>query len=101
MNQSLYVTVREAAQMLGLPDGKIMSLIEEKKLMAYRIAGQYLRLKRDDVVALRDSGNVASETVKFTYSTKERITDFFLYNDFYIASAVIIFILLGFVFFWH
>ena len=57
MNQSLYVTVREAAQMLGLPDGKIMSLIEEKKLMAYRIAGQYLRLKRDDVVALRDSGN--------------------------------------------
>ena len=101
MSQSPYVTVREAAQILGVPDGKLMNLVEDKKLTAYRIADQYLRLKRSDILSLRDSGDITSETVKFPYSPQEKLRDFFLYNDFYIISAIVIIILLGIVFFVH
>ncbi|MBF0505050.1 MAG: helix-turn-helix domain-containing protein [Candidatus Omnitrophica bacterium] len=99
MSQSPYVTVREAAQILGLPEGKVMGLVEEKRLMAYRIADQYLRFKRSDILAMRDSGNVVSETVKFPYSPRERLSDFIVYNDFYILAALVILVLLGIVFF--
>jgi len=99
MSQSPYVTVREAAQILGIPDGKLMALIEDKKLTAYRIADQYLRLKRTDIMSLRDSGNIAAETIIFPYTSRERLRDFFFYNDFYIVSAVIIIILVAIVIF--
>jgi excisionase family DNA binding protein len=99
MSQSPYVTVREAAQTLGIPEGKVMELIEQKKLLAYRIADQYLRLKRSDVMALRDSGHVISENIKYPYTFVERLRDLLAYNDFYIVSFVVILILLGIIFF--
>lgn len=90
MTQSPYVTVREAAQILGIAEGKIMQLVEEHKLQAYRIADQYLRLKRTDVQHLKNTGDVVSDTVKYPYSVQERLRDFFAYNDFYLVSLVII-----------
>lgn len=101
MSQSPYVTVREASQMLGIAEGKVMGLVEDKKLMAYRIADQYLRLKRSDILSLRDSGSVESETIKFAYTPQERLMDLLRYNDFYIASFLVILILLSLVFFVH
>jgi excisionase family DNA binding protein len=98
MSQSPYVTVREASQILGVPEGKVMELIEEKKLMAYRIADQYLRLKRSDVMGLRDSGRVVSENIAYPYTFVERLRDLLAYNDFYIISFVVILILLGVIF---
>lgn len=98
MSKSPYVTVREAAQILGVVEGKVMSLIEEKKIMAYRIADQYLRLKRSDIESLRDSGTVSSDTVVFPYSPDERVKDFFVYNDFYLLSFIVISVLLVIVF---
>lgn len=97
-SHSTYVTVREASQILGISEGKIMSMVDERKLMAYRIADQYLRLKRQDVEQLKNSGNVVSENTKFPYTAQERLKDFFLYNDFYLASLVVISILLAVVF---
>ena len=99
MSQSPYVTVREAAQVLGVPEGKVMELVEQKKLMAYRIADQYLRLKRSDVMGLRDSGHVVSENITHPYTFVERLRDFLAYNDFYIISFVVILVLLGITFF--
>ncbi len=99
MMPSPYVTVREAAQSLGVSEGKLMALVDEKKLQAYRIAGQYLRFKRADILKLRNSGHVESETVKFPYTVQERAQDFLAYNDFYIAAFVVIVALLSIIFF--
>jgi excisionase family DNA binding protein len=99
MTNATYVTVREASQLLGISEGKIMQFVEERKLTAYRIADQFLRLKRDDVIRLKDSGSIVSENVKFAYSPAERLRDLLVYNDFYIASFVVIAVLLAFVFF--
>lgn len=101
MTLSPYVSVRESAQILGVNDGRIMQLIEQRKLQAYRIAGQYLRLKRSDVMQLKSSGDVVSETVKFPYTARERFLDFLFYNDFYIAAFLIIIIMILFVVFWR
>ena len=97
-HNSTYVTVREASQILGISEGKIMSMIEERKLTAYRIADQYLRLKRTDVEQMKNSGNIVSENIKFPYTPQERFRDLLLYNDFYIAATVVIAILLAIVF---
>ena len=96
---SPYVTVREASQILGVSEGKLMALADEKKLQAYKIAGQYLRFKREDVARMKASGVVESETVKFAYTFQERVRDFLVYNDFYITALIIILVLLYIIFF--
>jgi len=89
-----YVSVREAAQLLGVSERKIMDLIEERKLTAYKIANQFLRLRKSDILDLRNTGKVVVETVQHPYSQSERMHDFFSYNDFYIFTGLIIIALL-------
>jgi len=87
---SQYITVRETAQLLGISEKKVMDLVEEKRLLAYRIAGQFLRLKKSEVLTLKQTGGITQETTQYTYTTQERIKDFFYFNDFYILSAFLI-----------
>ncbi len=99
MTTSPYLTVREASQILGVTESRIMSLVDEKKLQAYRIAGQYVRFKREDVDQIKRSGNVAAETIKFPYTFQERMRDLLAYNDFYITAFIVILVLLYIIFF--
>lgn len=94
-----YISVRETAQLLGISERKVMQLIESKELQAYRIADQFLRLKRSEVVEVRNSGDVESETIKFAYTQPEKVQDFFRYNDFYLIAIAIILALLYVIFF--
>ena len=89
-----YITVRETAQILGVSEKKVMDLIEDRKLQAYRIADQFLRLKRAEVVQIRTSGEVESENQQHEYTFAERLRDFFYFNDFYIAALGVILVLL-------
>lgn len=98
MTDSQYITVRETAQLLGISEKKVMDLIEEKKLLAYRIANQFLRLKKAEVTTLKNSGTVANEIVLHPYTRAERLRDFFYYNDFYIMGGLIIALLLTIIF---
>jgi excisionase family DNA binding protein len=99
MSGSQFISVRETAQLLEIPEKKVMDLIENRQLQAYRIANKFLRLKRAEVLALRNSGKVSSETVEYVYSLGEKIRDFFYYNDFYIAAIAIIIWLLSLIFY--
>ena len=94
-----YITVRETSQILGVSEKKVMDLIEARKLQAYRIADQFLRLKRAEVTQIRSSGEIVSEHVQHEYSSAERLRDFLYFNDFYIITAVIILVLLYVIFF--
>jgi excisionase family DNA binding protein len=94
-----YITVRETAQILGTTEKKIMDLVENKELQAYRIAGQFLRLKKADVMNMQNTGTIVNETVQYKYTSAERVRDFFYYNDFYLISAGIIIILLYVIFY--
>lgn len=89
MNQSAYISVREAAQLLGVSEKRILDLIDTGELHAYQIAGQFLRLKRSEVLALQQTGEIENEMVQFPYSRWERLADFFRYNDFYLITALL------------
>jgi len=96
---SQYITVRETAQIMAVSEKKVMDLIESGKLQAYKIADQFLRLKRNEVVNMISSGQVVSENVAHRYTGGERIRDFFYFNDFYLGAFLIIGVLLYIIFF--
>ncbi len=99
MTTNQYISVRETAQLLGISEKKVMDLIESQKLTAYRIANQFLRFKKSEVLNLRETGTVINETDQFPYTFKERTQDFFYYNDFYVLSLCMILVLLYLIFF--
>ena len=93
-----FISVREAAQTLGVSEKKIMDFVENRQLQGYRIASQFLRLKKSEVLKLQASGDVTEDTIQLKYTTGERVKDFFYYNDFYIFAALIIASLLMIIF---
>lgn len=99
MTTTQFISVRETAQMLGISEKKVMDIIEEKKLHAYRIADKFLRLKRSEVLTLRNSGHVAREEQQIAYTTPDKIKDFFYFNDFYIIAVLVVVELLYVIFY--
>ena len=96
---SQYITVRETAQILSVSEKKVVDMIDAGELQAYRIADQFLRLKRAEVMQVRGSGQVVQETVSQEYTPGERVRDFFYFNDFYLFALIVIAALLYVIFF--
>ena len=94
MTTNQYISVRETAQILGVSEKKVMDLVQEKKLQAYRIADQFLRLKKAEVLEIKNTGKVPADHSPHMYSPAERVVDFFYFNDFYIITSVVIILLL-------
>jgi len=94
-----FISVRETAQLLGISEKKVLDLLEEKKLQGYRIANQFLRLKKSEVLTIKNSGDVAAEIVQFDYTTTERVNDFFYFNSFYLVTGFVTFGLLFAIFY--
>ncbi|MBM3251282.1 MAG: helix-turn-helix domain-containing protein [Candidatus Omnitrophica bacterium] len=90
------LTVRETAEVLGLTEKEIIDLVGEGKLPAYKIAGEFLRFRVDQIQQLKK--NFKSAGRQKDYSSKERLEDFFYYNDFYILALVIISFVVFFIF---
>jgi len=99
MSDTQYISVRETAQFLGVSEKKIMDLIEQRKLQAYRIADKFLRLNKSEVLTLRNTGEIVSENKPIGYTSSEKMWDFFYFNDFYIVSTFIIIILIYVIFY--
>ena len=99
MTDNQFISVRETAQLLGVTEKKVMDMIDLKELQAYRIANQFLRLKKAEVLSLKNTGTVEVETTVHPYTVPERLSDFFYYNDFYIVCVAVIGVLLYIIFF--
>lgn len=88
------LTTREAANILEISEKDVIELTQVNKLPVFKVAGEYLRFKKDDLLVLKrtiqESFNVQKENV----SLFSRLRDFFYFNDFYIFSSVIIVFLL-------
>ena len=99
MASSQFVSIRETSQILAITEKKVMDLIEEEKLQAYRIADKFLRLKRSEVLDLRNTGKIAKEHHQIAYTLGEYVQDFFHYNNFYILSLTLILVLFYIIFY--
>ena len=109
------LTLKELSYYLGIKEDKVSSLVDEGVITAYKIGGELLRFRKEQVDAVRseieprvkDSDKISlNETrikVKERFkisegqgqsTAQERLSDFIYFNDFYIVSALIIVILL-------
>lgn len=96
------LTVRDVSLILGISEKEVMDLVENKQLAAYKVGGVYLRFKEEQIAEFRKSFKPASHKNKtilsHKYTLKDRVNDFFYFNDFYILSVLIILLILVIIF---
>ncbi len=119
MSQKL-MTLQELSLYLRIKEERIIDLVEKKIIVAYRIGGELLRFRKEQIDAIKseiesrisDSDRLvpseedykARERLSLLRRRKEgntlrdRVLDFFYFNDFYIVSGMIIAALLMFIF---
>jgi excisionase family DNA binding protein len=97
MAEEKLLTVREVSLMLGLSEKEVLDLAENGSIPAYKLGGLYLRFKRQQVEEYwKKSKKALAKSQK--YSLKDRIFDFYSFNDFYIFSMIIILLMLYIIF---
>ena len=106
------LTLEEASEVLGVPEGKLRAFVEKGELPAYKVGGQFLRFRKEQIEAIRSEilGKVteAPPTVlpkhhkkpdkAYSQSAKDVFLDFFYFNDFYLIAAAIIAVLVWIIF---
>jgi len=90
-----FLTLKEAADYLGIAENELDDLSKAHKIATYKIGGVYTRFKVDDMEAYRRKG--VTKGSKNYRNSIDRIRDFFYFNDFYIYSFIIIAVMLYFI----
>lgn len=99
MGQEKLLTIREAALLLGVTEKDVIDLAEKGCIPAYKIAGVYLRFKRQQVEEYKQKFLAhLNDACSEKYTPMEKISDFFYFNDFYILAALIIVLILVIIF---
>jgi excisionase family DNA binding protein len=102
------LNLREASDLLGLTEEEVRYFVSCGKIPAYKIGGEFLRFKREQIEALRGRikilkhqsvpiekiipGEEAGKRPR--YSAWDRIRDFLYFNDFYFLAAILIALLI-------
>ena len=111
------LTLKELSEYLGIKEEKIAELVEKKIILAYKIGGELLRFRKEQLDATRREiesritdddrivvgvDDTSSKEVQKTITDawqeddtfRDRVADFFYFNDFYIVAGLFIFLLL-------
>lgn len=86
------LTLKEVADFLGFTEEEVKDFVTRGKISAYKLGGELLRFKKDEIEALREKIEISKRRVK--YSFRDRIKDFVYFNNFYFFAAILIAILL-------
>lgn len=91
-------TATEVAKYLGIDEQHVDALVREGKLTGYKLGGQFLRFRPDQVEALKPA--VAARAAPLppapAPSWADRAREFVYFNDFYIISAGLLLALAGY-----
>ena len=109
MSQEKLLSLKAAAEYLGISESRLKELAEFGIIPAYRIAGIHLRFRKNQLEKIKDKmqaiqtqysryQEIRSSNKKDNYTFYDRIRDFWHFYDFYIVSLVIIIIILIFIF---
>ncbi len=106
MSEEKLLTLKEAAQYLGLEQEEVRDFVVQEKIPAYKLGGEFLRFRKDQLEALKDRIQILKKSTakgriisiggegRIKYSLWERIGDFIYFNNFYFFAAIVIIILL-------
>jgi len=101
------LTVRDVSLILGISEKEVMDLVENKQLAAYKVGGVYLRFKKEHIDEFKKSflkktnglhKHSFTQPLHARAGFKDRVNDFFYFNDFYILSVLIILLILVIIF---
>ncbi len=100
MAEEKLLTIRDVSLILGISEKEVIDLSETGTIPGYKIGGVYLRFKRQQVEEYKKKHKSVLPKKESTreYSAKDRISDFFYFNDFYILSLIIIILILFIIF---
>lgn len=100
MVEEKLLTIRDVSLILGISEKEVIDLAESGKIPAYKIGGVYLRFKREQIEEFRRSpGHPTKHQAHLPkYPLKERLSDFFYFNDFYVLASLIIILMLIIIF---
>lgn len=95
------LTAEEAARRLGINQPVLEQLVAEGRLSAYRIGGQFLRYRAEDIeqmIAHRAprvdvSASAAADVPAGGW--RERVREFFYLHDFYLLAALLLLMLVA------
>ncbi len=90
-------TTGEVARYLGVNEIDVEELVKEGKLTGYKLGGQFLRFRPDQVEAVRDTlhfrPSVGRPTSPASMTVWTSTRDFFYFYDFYLLSATFLAVL--------
>lgn len=110
------LTLQELSSYISVSESRIMSLVDEGVISAYRVGGEFLRFRKEQIDAIyseiisrvsetdRIPTSEARQNVKErqrlihaarSIPIEDRISDFFYFNDFYLVSLAIIVVLVA------
>jgi excisionase family DNA binding protein len=92
------LTTREVSHILGLSEKEVIDLAYSNLLPHFKVGGEFLRFKREDILKVKNTIKKKYNLPQGKYQRKEKLKDFFYFNDFYILSTIIIIILLWIIF---
>lgn len=113
------LTLRELSSYLGISEEKITLLVEEGVISAYKIGGEFLRFRREQIEAIyseinsriNDSDRIPVSEARAKVQERhkmildrsrspngDRFADFLYFHDFYIISGLLIIALLFVIF---
>jgi excisionase family DNA binding protein len=100
MAEEKLLTVREVSAYLGVSEKEVIDLAEDGKIPAYKVGGLYIRFKKEQIEEFRKSfkPHARKTDAAGKYPLKNRISDFFYFNDFYILAILIISFMLYIIF---
>lgn len=85
-------TTAEVARFLGISDGDVEQLVREGKLTGYKLGGQFLRFRPDQVEGLKSTLRLRqtprqSAAANVHEPWPHQMMDFLYFYDFYVVSA--------------
>ncbi len=95
--QKLFTT-REASQILGLSEKELIELSKAGEVAFYRVAGEFLRFKKSDILEIKDTIQKKFNLKKESSPLGGRIREFFYFNDFYLICGIVTIVLLWIIF---
>lgn len=100
MAEEKLLTVRDVATILGVSEKDILDLAETGAIPAYKVGGVYLRFKEEQIREFKKHAHKSSGKASASEgsSFKEKVSDFFYFNDFYILTFLIAVLLLVVIF---
>ena len=84
-------TTAEVARFLGIRDIDVEQLVREGRLTGYKLGGQFLRFRPDQVEAVKATMHFrhggAARAARPEASWAQRLREFLYFYDFYLISA--------------